>query len=329
MRDHAGDAGAGGAELTLFQPGAALAPRAQPAGPNPALVYHDAKAPGSRPAIRSVLCRLGGWMLGREEPVSWEEACSIPWWEVRARHVAVLRARLAEASAPRTVNRDLSILRAVLKMAWRNEQLPDEAYHRAVSEPGVEKDTTKAGRALSLDELRALFIACARMERRGALAAAVFSVMYGAGLRRVEVVRLQLSDVDLRERVLSVLGKRGKPRAAYLAPGWISYLEGWIQARGATPGPLFCHAWAGDLAPYSPWRLAVLLEEVRREAGVDPFTPHDLRRSFGTHLLSQGKDLSLVRDLMGHKDIRTTAIYDRRGEVEQRQAVLDLTLEEK
>ena len=54
---------------------------------------------------------------------------------------------------------------------------------------------------------------------------------------------------------------------------------------------------------------------------MEPFTPHDLRRSFGTHLLGKGRDLGLVKELLGHDDVRTTLIYDRRGEEELKGAV--------
>lgn len=59
--------------------------------------------------------------------------------------------------------------------------------------------------------------------------------------------------------------------------------------------------------------LPLLLAQLREAAGVDYFTPHDLRRTFITQLLEQGTDLNVVRQLAGHADIATTTRYDYRG----------------
>lgn len=69
-----------------------------------------------------------------------------------------------------------------------------------------------------------------------------------------------------------------------------------------------------------------IIEATRKRAGVALFTPHDLRRSFGTHLLDRGIDIALVKDLMGHADIQTTSIYDKRGGDAKRKAVKVLEL---
>lgn len=287
--------------------------------PNPALLYHNAKSEGSRPAIRAVLCRLAGWLLDRPGPATWEEACQLPWWELRARHLAVLRTKLVEAGAPRTTNRDLSLLRSVLKVAWANEMMTTDTYHRTISEPGVPKDSTKAGRALTPTEVRLL------LATAPAMGSAIIAIMYGAGLRRIEISRLQVADVDLEAGSFAVLGKRNKRRMAYLPLGLVKFIRAWLDERGTAPGPLFCHGRAK--LPYKPNGIGDLVNAHRDAAGVASFTPHDLRRSFGTHLLAAGKDLIQVRDLMGHEDIRTTAIYDRRGEGEKQAAVQALDLD--
>lgn len=208
----------------------------------------------------------------------------------------------------------------MLKVAWANEMMTTDVYQRTIIEKGVPKDSTKAGRALTPTELKLLMGTCAEMSPpEGPKAAAILATMYAAGLRRIEITRLQLSDVACATGALAVLGKRNKKRVAYVAPGWIKYLRAWIDVRGDAPGPLFCHE--ADQRGYSANGIAAIVNAVRDQAGIAAFTPHDLRRSFGTHLLAAGKDLSLVRDLMGHEDVRTTMVYDRRGEEEKRAAV--------
>lgn len=314
------------APLTLVpgsDPGG-LGPTNPAALPNPARVYHDAKAPGSRPAIRAVLGRIAGWLEGKDGACSWEETCRVPWWEVRARHVALVRSRLAESSAPATVNRDLSILRSVITVAWENEMMGTDPYTRAVHIRGVDKDRTKAGRALEPEELRRLIAAAREWGKsqdpeeapRGVRAGAVLALMYGAGLRRAEVVSILVENVDGDASRILLVGKRNKRRVAHVAPGWRALILEWIVGRGTAPGRLF-HVRA-------PETIGRIMEELRERAEVEPFTPHDLRRSFGTHLLNAGKDLSIVRDLLGHDSVQTTVLYDRRGEKEMVKAIEDL-----
>ncbi len=285
--------------------------------PNPALIYHDAKASGSRPAVRAVLNRIAGWLLGREGPTDWGETCRLPWWEIRARHVSLIRSRLVEHSSPRTVNRDLSLLRSVLRVAWENETITTDAYHHAIGIRGVDKDKSKAGRALEASELHALVRAGEAWDPpEGPRALAVLALSYAAGLRRAEVAGVLRANLDFEHGKIALVGKRGKRRIAYIPTGWARYAQAWSDY--APPRSVRL------IGVKSPESIGRILEELRERAHVAPFTPHDLRRSFGTHLLGTDKDLSLVRDLMGHDDIRTTMLYDRRGEEELREAVEDL-----
>jgi site-specific recombinase XerC len=82
-------------------------------------------------------------------------------------------------------------------------------------------------------------MAADRRTATGARDAALLELLYGCGLRRAEVVALDLADYDHADGSLRVRGKGNKERRAYLAAGAQAALDDWLQLRGDTPGPLF------------------------------------------------------------------------------------------
>jgi integrase len=100
-------------------------------------------------------------------------------------------------------------------------------------------------------------------------------------------------------------------------------LGDWIRVRGGDPGPLFCRVNKGGRITMRRMTDQAVLHILHRratEAGVSPFSPHDLRRSFISDLLDAGADISTAQQLAGHSNVQTTARYDRRGEATKRKA---------
>ena len=101
-------------------------------------------------------------------------------------------------------------------------------------------------------------------------------------------------------------------------------VEDWLVIRGKAPGPLlYPMDKAKRIIPRRMSEQAVMSALQRRgeQAGVAPFSPHDLRRTFISDLLDAGVDLVTVSQLAGHASTSTTSRYDRRGEAAKRKAI--------
>ena len=280
---------------------------------NPAAVYVASMAPAGRPTVLWAL-RTVAAIAAPECPYD-----VFPWHGLRYEHVAAIRAQLVERYEAATVNKVLSFLRGVLRAAWNLQLIHGEDYHRATAVKSVRGKAAPAGRALGVDELDRLAAIGQDGGLRALRDAAIVAAMYGAGLRRQEVCSLDVE--SYADGVLKVRGKGNKTRLVPVVPDWQPYIVAWRQTR--TGGPMFVafNQHGPTVRRLTVTGLSKLLGELRANTGVAKFTPHDLRRSFATHLFDAGVDPIVVRDLMGHENIATTARYDRRNEAVKAKAV--------
>lgn len=242
---------------------------------------------------------------------------SMPWAALRFEDTAAIRARLSEKHNYQTANKMLSALRQTLKTAWRLGQMSAEEYMRAADLDNVkgDKPDQAAGRALTLGELMALVTSCQDGTAAGARDAAMLAVAYACGLRRAEIVNL---DIDhFQDGVLTVHGKRNKTRTVPIQNGAKAALDAWLAVRGSEAGALFWHIRKGGALVnrrMTTQAVYVIMYRHAKAANIKAFSPHDMRRTFAGDLLDAGADISTVQKLMGHANVTTTAGYDRRGE---------------
>lgn len=181
------------------------------------------------------------------------------------------------------------------------------------------------GKALSIGEVQALFHVCAQDKSiKGIRDAALIAVLYSAGLRRSEVVALDLSDWSKQLSCLTVrLGKGNKDLTTYLDDGAASALTDWLRWRGEEPGALFYPTRKGSKVEsrrMTDQAVLDILQQRGKEANLTSFSPHDFRRTFASNMIDAGVDIVTVQNLMGHASPVTTARYDRRGEEAKRRA---------
>jgi integrase len=250
----------------------------------------------------------------------------VPWASLRYQHTVAVRARLQDRYAPATANKLLAALRRVLNEARRLGQLSADDYDRAVDLPTIRAQRLPRGRLVTEGEVAALLRACASDSTpAGARDAAILSLLRGGGIRRAEAAALDLADYDPESGAVTVRsGKGDKDRVVYAPAGARSALRDWIEVRGVVPGPLFYGlVKGGGLVPrrLAGQAMAVVCAARAEEAGIAPFTPHDLRRTFISGLLDAGADIAVVQRLAGHEDPATTSRYDRRGEAAKQRAI--------
>jgi site-specific recombinase XerD len=254
---------------------------------------------------------------------------SFRWPELRYQHTAAIRSALAARYKPATANKMLAALRGVLKECQKLGWMGAAEFQKAVDIPIIKATTLLRGRALSSREITALQSACSRDATvAGARDAAIIGVLYGTGLRRSEIVELDTSHYKPQLNELTVVsGKGRKDRLAYLPDGARKAIRDWLKVRGSHAGPLFCHAnKAGHIGHHRLTGKGIwhILQKRGREAGLESFSPHDLRRTCITDLLADGADVFVVQQLAGHSDPKTTMRYDRRGEVAKQTAARKL-----
>jgi len=236
-----------------------------------------------------------------------DDAETLDWASLRYQHTAAARSALAERYAPATANKVLAALRGVLRQAWRLGHMTAEDYRRAADLHPIVGKTLPSGRALSAGELRTLFATAAEEPHPATRTrdVALLAVLYGAGLRRAEVVALDVADYDAEAGVLNVRRAKGRrQRGVHLPNGTGEALDGWLTLRGTEPGPLLCpvdKAGRVTLRALTPQSIFDRLRHLGARAGLVAFSPRDLRRSFISDLLDNGADLAVVQAMAGHE----------------------------
>ena len=291
-----------------------------PADTNPARVYLASLSETGRRSAKQKLNRIAKLYSNNALDID-----TFQWHLLRYQDIQAIRTLLVEQAGLKrsTANTCLTNLRTVLKNAVRLGQMSNDDFQNATDIKAYKSDTLPRGRALNPGEISALMIAATRtLDNACARNAALVAVLYGAGLRRSELVNLDLKDYDPETGALTVrAGKGNKDRVTYL--GTTAPVEDWIVVRGNVQGPLFTHINKSDriiLRRLGVSSVTYILQELAKLAVVETFSPHDLRRSFISDLLDAGADISTAQKLAGHANVTTTSKYDRRGEVTKKKA---------
>ena len=141
---------------------------------------------------------------------------------------------------------------------------------------------------------------------------AMLELIYGTGLRVSELVNLTLNNIDFTNCIIRIIGKGNKERIIPLGEYSMYYLNLYMDVRHSLlkkniRDALFLNNHGKKITRQGFFKI---LKALLKEKGLDPnVSPHTLRHSFATHLLSSGADLRSIQEMLGHSDISTTRIY--------------------
>ena len=229
------------------------------------------------------------------------------WTRIDSQHVRMFAAaEFRRGASPRTVQRRLSALRTFFGFLMRERVLS--------SNPAVGVQAPKAKKRLpqtiDVDQVSRL-LSFRTDDELGLRDKAIMELFYSSGLRLSELVGLDLTDLDLTDRTVRVLGKGRKTRIVPVGRYAVEALGRWLRERAgiasASERALFVSQRGERLRPRSVQKR---IEQWAKRQGLGVHVhPHMFRHSFATHLLESSQDLRGVQELLGHASISTTQVY--------------------
>lgn len=214
-----------------------------------------------------------------------------------------------ETFSGRSTARFLSCVRGFYRYQIR-EGLLQENPVALIQNPNLPRSLPKS---LSEADVESLLAAPDLQDPVGLRDRTMLEVLYACGLRVSELVGLTMSQVNLRQNVVRVMGKGSKERLVPMGEEAAAWLQRYLrEAR-----PLLLHNCPDEIVfpsvraqPMTRQTFWHRIKHWAAVAGIDkPLSPHTLRHAFATHLLNHGADLRVVQLLLGHSDLSTTQIY--------------------
>lgn len=223
---------------------------------------------------------------------------------------------LGAGLSPATVNLRLAPVRRLAREMADN-QLLDPAVAAAIERvPGVTRRGTRLGNWLTREQANDLLNAPNPKSLAGKRDRAILALLIGCGLRRAELLRLNLEDLQQRDArwvIPDLEGKGNRVRTVTVPAGVKARIDLWTSAAGIIEGRIFRPVTRAGIVKGSAildekvvWRLVV---RYARETELGKLAPHDLRRTCAKLCRKAGGDLEQIQLLLGHASVQTTERY--------------------
>lgn len=254
------------------------------------------------------------YALAIDDFIAWYQAQGKPGLTKAA--VNAYKAHLQQNTdyAPSTINQRLSAIRKLAREAADNELISEPQANGIGKVKGIPARGVRTGNWLTLDQAQRLINAPDITRLKGLRDRAILAVMIGAGLRRSEIVKLQLEDLQQRDGrwvLPDLMGKGGRVRTIPL-PNWAKQaIDEWITAAALTNGHVFRPINKGDNLSgdyMSSQAVQNIVKEYADYLGYS-LSAHDLRRTFAQLARKANAPIDQIQLTLGHASVQTTERY--------------------
>ena len=222
----------------------------------------------------------------------------------------------------KTISRKLSSLRTFFKYLVKKEIINNNPMI-LISNPKEEK---KLPKYLNYGEIEKILEIPNKETTLGLRNACILEILYSTGIRVSELVNLKISDIDFYNKKIRVLGKGNKERIVLFGNRCENLLKRYIKESRVVLNKkkleyLFLNNLGQNISVRS---IENIIDKIEKEACLKfSISPHVFRHTFATHLLDNGADLNSVKELLGHENLNTTAIYTHVSNERLRKVYLD------
>lgn len=209
----------------------------------------------------------------------------------------------------RTINRKISSLNSYYKFLQKTQQIETNPLkkHKAL------KVGKKVQLPFSEEELKQVIEDSIEVvDFETARDKLIVELFYATGIRRIELVNIKLSDLDISNKQIKVLGKRNKERYIPILSSLVKSFDQYLIYRNALPkikDKEYLFLTKKGVKIYEMLVYRIINKYFSIASSKAKCSPHVLRHSFATHLLNEGADLNAVKELLGHTSLAATQVY--------------------
>lgn len=213
---------------------------------------------------------------------------------------------------PSSRNQRLSAIRKLVAEAADNELISEGTAQAINRVQPIKLHGKKMGNWLTIEQARAMLAAPDTSTLKGARDHAVLAVMLGCGLRREEVVMLEVAHLQQRENrwvILDLTSKHHRTRTVPMA-GWVyDAVKLWLDLANITEGPVFRRIFKASIKVGDGLTDGAVWGIIKTYSPVPNLAPHDLRRTYAKLAMKGGAELAQISLTLGHASMRTTELY--------------------
>lgn len=208
-----------------------------------------------------------------------------------------------------SISRKISTLRTFFKYNLKEKNIKNNPM-TLISNPKKEK---KLPKYLNYEEMERLLNSIDTSELEGIRNKLIIELLYSTGIRVSELVNIKIKDIKIKEQQINILGKGSKERIVLFGNNAEESIKLYLNA--------YKELFKGNI--YNSYllinnkgkqltanKIELIVKEVLKKSALKlNISPHTLRHTFATHMLDSGADLKSVQELLGHENLKTTAIY--------------------